>query len=167
VLFFNKTSKIFNVALARWADFIQFSDLEEYSDHWYIAFPGWMSNNPVERKRASRRIFSSDPPLPELAHKERLAVIREIMAHAETQIALLLENGDTSGNDLLLSEDEDEGELGGVEAQITVAEYKWSPDAVLCDLCFSTIFSELYYAWWLEERQTSRVESELVFVMMA
>jgi hypothetical protein len=143
---------------------ISFLDLEEFPAHWdYTCFPGEMEFNPIETGRACKRIYSSQNPSAELELKERLDVIKEIMAHAEVQAASLLENGETSRNDLVVSDDEDdEDEQDGEEAQITAtAEYKWSPDDVLCEQCFFPIFSDLYYAWWLEERQTDRVEGEL------
>jgi hypothetical protein len=90
------------------------------------------------------------------------------MAHAESRAASLLENGEASTNDLVVSDDEDEdgdGDKDHPEAKNAApASYMWTPDDVLCLSCFSTIFSGLYYAWWLEERQTDRVEGELVFV---
>jgi hypothetical protein len=124
-----------------------------------------MSFNPVETGRACRRVHSIADTTTETQSKERLVAIREIMAHAESRAASLLENGGASTNELVVSDDEDEeGESGHPEAKnVAPADYMWSPDDVLCLSCFSTIFSGLYYAWWLEERQTDRVEGELVF----
>jgi hypothetical protein len=87
--------------------------------------------------------------------------MKEIIAHAEAQTTSHLENGKVSQNGVMLSDDE--GGSDHPDVKIAVAGYKWSPDDVLCLTCFMDIFKELYYAWWLEERQTDRVEGELIF----
>lgn len=123
-----------------------------------------MSLNGLESRRAFRRVHSNRPSTDEVKSRERLVVIREITAHAKARAASLLEDGEASTNDLVLSDDEDDDEESNHPAVKTAAHasYRWSPDDVLCLPCFSTVFSELYYAWWLEERQTDRVEGELV-----
>ena len=122
-----------------------------------------MSLNPIETGRACRRVHRNGSSTGEVESRERLVVIREIMAHAEARATSLLENGETSTNDLVVSDDEDDEEPDHPEVKTAApASYRWSPDDVLCLSCFSTIFSGLYYAWWLEERQTDRVEGELL-----
>jgi hypothetical protein len=164
--FFNKTSEVPSTTGSLVNSYL-ISDLEEFTDHWEsYHFPGEIRLNVVETKRARRRVHKdSGSSRPEFTiRRERLVVIREIMAHAEAQGASLLENGEVSRDGLMLSDNE--GESDHPEVKPTAAGYKWSPDDVLCLSCFSTIFRNLYYAWWLEERKTDRVEGELIFMMV-
>lgn len=91
--------------------------------------------------------------------------IHEIMEHAEKHTASFPESGEATGDSgLVVSDDEDEPDQAEEMTTPVKVAYKWSPGDVLCLSCFTPIFSELYYAWWLDERQTDRVEGELLCV---
>jgi hypothetical protein len=118
----------------------------------------------VENLRANQRIHGTKNPALGQMQVGLLKVAREIMAHAEARLASLLENGKASGNGHVVSGDENGNcESDRTRATNTTAkDYSWRPDDVLCAVCFRATFSGLYYAWWLEERQTDRVEGELL-----
>jgi len=80
--------------------------------------------------------------------------MRDIIAHAEAQAILRLQSGQLSGHWPPL---QDPGEL---ESESLLEDYTWSPDDVLCTICFSVIFKSLYFSWWLDERQSDRVEGK-------
>jgi hypothetical protein len=37
-------------------------------------------------------------------------------------------------------------------------EYRWSPHDLLCQQCFQPLLVQFYYDWWLDERQTNRID---------
>ena len=131
---------------------------------WDVGFlPGNLGSNPVEMDRIHIRLYG-DVELDsngsvvedddELTQRQRVAVLREILAHAEARELTRLENGE-SGGGLALSDDEEEGEEEEVPK-----DYKWRTDDPICRSCLLMEIRDLYYAWWLEERQTDRVPGE-------
>jgi hypothetical protein len=120
-----------------------------------------MASNAVENARARKRIHgTATPPLGRMQVK-LLPVAHEIMEYAEAQLALLLGNGGSSGNSRVVKHESD----GTRAINTVIQDYNWRPDDVLCLACFRATFSGLYYAWWLEERRTNRVEGELLYLM--
>jgi len=126
-------------------------------------FPGALPLNLVERRRAFKRVHPSGNGSDVAMRNERLVVLREIIAYAEAQATSRLMSGEASGNGLVFSDDENESDHGE-EKKAAVKEYKWSPEDVLCYPCFEENFQGLYYNWWLEERQTGRVEGKCLFL---
>jgi hypothetical protein len=101
---------------------------------------------------------------------DKIVIIKEIMAHAESQAALRLATGDHSDSGVFFvnngEDEEEELQMGHTEPRVVekaLNDYKWSPDDVLCPSCFSTIFEGLYCAWWLDERNTNRVDGKMLF----
>lgn len=112
-------------------------------------------------------------------------VVKEIMQHAtvraEQSLAASRVNR-SSSHHLNLSDDEDEDEAEDDTGASTSAntgsssgnnqggnsdkpkepkkpkEYRWSPYDLLCQNCFQPLLVQFYYDWWLDERQTDRVD---------
>jgi hypothetical protein len=120
-----------------------------------------MASNTVENARARKRIHGTATPPFGRMQVRLIPVAHAIMEYAEAQLALLLKNGGSSGNSRVVKRESD----GINPISALVKDHNWRPDDVLCLACFHDTFSSLYYAWWLEERRTNRVEGELLSLM--
>jgi hypothetical protein len=154
------------------------ADLDEYANSLAPNFfPGRIGYNPVEMNRFYKRVFGSQattqwPPHWDVSGREQIhAFVREVFEHATRQATRSLMNEKIAEHELVLSDDEDEdtkdnsrqANPGAASSnENREGEYRWSPLDVLCSRCFQSVFSEKFYAWWLEERQSSRVERELI-----
>ncbi|PVF93416.1 hypothetical protein CPB86DRAFT_742648 [Serendipita vermifera] len=155
------------------------TNLEEFANglapHF---FPGRLGHNPVEMKRFYRRVFGPQsttrwPYYNDVGGYAKVQnLVKDVFEHATTQANRSLMNEKVADqHELVLSDDEDEemkDDSGAKKEeepssyQGREGDYRWSPLDVLCSACFNGVFSEKWYAWWLEERQSSRVEPHQV-----
>jgi hypothetical protein len=70
----------------------------------------------------------------------------DVANQAADRAANSLSTSNSRGSELELSDDEGDD------------VYKWSPLDPLCFYCFRAVFVEFLYTWWLEERNSDRVE---------
>ncbi|KIM32710.1 hypothetical protein M408DRAFT_326456 [Serendipita vermifera MAFF 305830] len=140
------------------------TDIEGVESLWDIEnLPGHLGQNPIEFDRIVSRVHGSDSQSFDSSDDEdsernkNFSVIREILAHAEAQARARLENNERQGDGLELSDDEeaDESEAENETPKV----YRWNLDDPLCEVCFTEEFRNVYYAWWLDERQTDRVKA--------
>jgi hypothetical protein len=120
-----------------------------------------LASNPVEMRRVTRRVYGPTFQTGTISSATMLTVVTEIINHALVRAQQSLAGSSNQANNssaLELSDDESAESDEDEENSSRLRGYKWSPHDPLCSACFHQEFREFYYAWWLEERESDRVE---------
>jgi hypothetical protein len=132
-------------------------DLADVCNKWHVTFlPGYLGSNPVEMSRLHQRLYGMGTRK-FMAQSFPVEVMTDVANKAADRAINSLSNSTSRGSELELSDDEDDA-ASGEKNPPTPKVYEWSPLDPLCFDCFRSIFVEFYYAWWVEERNSDRVE---------
>lgn len=89
----------------------------------------------------------------------RIQALEEILHHAtEKHAQIVKRQGGASGGSSDDDGGDESGSSGGSNRYGGKREYKWSPLDVLCASCFRPVLQNHFYAWWINERMSERVE---------
>lgn len=151
--------------------------------------PGMLCSNPLELRQIATRIFHNLDPDDSFFDDRnvryalfrdydgdsvtttlRLEVYKCVIEHATNRALQSTQDKDvptdTAGTAGSEQETEATSEHEGDEhgdgedgAPNASKKYHWSPTDPLCGVCFETLLRNWFYAWWLDERESSRVKS--------